>query len=161
MSSNRIEIDETVSPAGYSYLFGRFHLQVAENSRMTLFSDGHAIALSVVESTILGELLEKRGQFVKTEDLLKCVSPSSTASENIIHGAVRGLRRTLNDADLIKTERSKGYCFTGAVERRLDDVPDQVLSEPVPDMIEPVEPTVSAYTRPGFSGSPAAQAVSA
>jgi len=105
MSSNRIEIDETEAAAGYSFLFGRFHLKVAENSRMTLFSDGHAIALSVVESTILRELLEKRGQFVKTEDLLKCVSPSSTASENIIHGAVRGLRRTLNDADLIKTER--------------------------------------------------------
>jgi len=92
MSSNQIEIDETEAAAGYSYLFGRFHLKVAENSRMTLFSDGHAIALSVVESTILRELLEKRGQFVKTEVLLKCVSPSSTASENIIHGAVRGLR---------------------------------------------------------------------
>ena len=121
MSSNQIELDQIETAAGYSYLFGRFHLKVAENSRMTLFSDGHAIALSVVESTILRELLEKRGQFVKTEDLLKCVSPSATASENIIHGAVRGLRRTLNDADLIKTERSKGYCFTGAVQRRADD----------------------------------------
>jgi DNA-binding winged helix-turn-helix (wHTH) protein len=142
MSSNRIEIDESGSPAGYSYLFGRFHLQVAEDSRMTLFSDGHAIALSVVESTILRELLEKRGQFVKTEDLLKCVSPSSTASENIIHGAVRGLRRTLNDADLIKTERSKGYCFTGVVQRRSDDGSDEVLSGPIPGA--PAEATASA-----------------
>jgi DNA-binding winged helix-turn-helix (wHTH) protein len=142
MSSNRIEIDESGSPAGYSYLFGRFHLQVAEDSRMTLFSDGHAIALSVVESTILRELLEKRGQFVKTEDLLKCVSPSSTASENIIHGAVRGLRRTLNDADLIKTERSKGYCFTGVVQRRSDDGSDEVLSGPNPGA--PAEATASA-----------------
>jgi DNA-binding winged helix-turn-helix (wHTH) protein len=141
MSSNRIEIDESGSP-GYSYLFGRFHLQVAEDSRMTLFSDGHAIALSVVESTILRELLEKRGQFVKTEDLLKCVSPSSTASENIIHGAVRGLRRTLNDADLIKTERSKGYCFTGVVQRRSDDGSDEVLSGPNPGA--PAEATASA-----------------
>src|SRR5256885_7998083 len=147
MSSNQTKIDESRSTAGFSYLFGRFHLKVAENSRMTLFSDGHAVALSVVESTILRELLDKRGQFVKTDDLLKCVSPSSTASENIIHGAVRGLRRTLNDADLIKTERSKGYCFTGAVERKPDDVPDQVLSEPVPDVIEPVEPTRSEDTR--------------
>jgi len=129
MSSNHSEIDNSQSPAGYSYLFVRFHLQVAENGRMTLFSDGHAIALSVVESTILRELLEKRGQFVKTDDLLKCVSPSSTASENIIHGAVRGLRRTLNDAELIKTERSKGYCFTGAVQRRSDNGSAEVLSE--------------------------------
>jgi len=158
MSSNRIEIDETVSPAGYSYLFGRFHLKVSENSRMTLFSDGHAIALSVVESTILRELLEKRGQFVKTEDLLKCVSPSSTASENIIHGAVRGLRRTLNDAELIKTERSKGYCFTGAVQRRSDDGSDEVLSEPIPG--EPAEPTASQDINPDLSISPVASAMS-
>ena len=155
MSSNRIEIDETET-AGYSYLFGRFHLQVAENSRMTLFSDGHSIALSVVESTILRELLEKRGQFVKTEDLLKCVSPSSTASENIIHGAVRGLRRTLNDADLIKTERSKGYCFTGAVQRRSDDGSDEVLSGPIPAVIEPAEPLASEDLNPELSVSPAA-----
>lgn len=140
MPSNQTEIAERGSTAGYSYLFGRFHLKVGENSRMALFSDGHTVALSAVESTILRELIEKRGQFVKTEDLLKCVSPSSTASENIIHGAVRGLRRTLNDADLIKTERSKGYCFTGAVERKSDDVPDEILSEPVAAMIEPVEP---------------------
>ncbi|HMH43527.1 MAG TPA: winged helix-turn-helix domain-containing protein [Pyrinomonadaceae bacterium] len=152
MSSNQIEIDETETAAGYSYLFGRFHLQVAEDSRMTLFSDGHAIALSVVESTILRELLEKRGQFVKTEDLLRCVSPSSTASENIVHGAVRGLRRTLNDAELIKTERSKGYCFTGAVQRRSDNGSDEVLSEPI-------EPPVSEDIDRGLSVAPAAPAV--
>src|SRR6266513_244485 len=137
MSSNHTEIDESRRPTGYSYVFGRFRLKVAENSRMTLFSDGHAVALSVVESTILRELLKKRGQFVKTDDLLKCVSPSSTASENIVHGTVRGLRRTLNDADLIKTERSKGYCFTGTVQRRSDDGSHEVLSGPIPAVIEP------------------------
>ena len=157
MASNQTEIDESRSTAGYSYLFGRFHLRVAENSRMTLFSDGHAVPLSVVESTILRELLEKRGQFIKTDDLLKCVSPSSTASENLIHGAVRGLRRTLNDADLIRSERSKGYCFTGAVERKPVELPDEILSEPVPAMIEPVE---SDEIHPGDSLSPAALTVS-
>jgi DNA-binding winged helix-turn-helix (wHTH) protein len=155
MASNHTEMDESVSPAGYSYLFGRFHLKVGENSRTTLFSDGHAVSLSAVESTILRELIEKRGHFVTTDDLLKCVSPSSTASENIIHGAVRGLRRTLNDADLIKTERSKGYCFTGAVERKADDVPDEILTEPVPLTIESVEPP-STDIHPGDSVSPGA-----
>ena len=140
MALNQTEMDQSGRPAGYSYLFGRFHLKVGENRRMTLFSDGHVVALSTVESTILRELLEKRGRFVKTDDLLKCVSPSATASENIIHGAVRGLRRTLNDADLIKTERSKGYCFTGAVERKQDEFPDEILTEPVTKAIEPVAP---------------------
>src|SRR2546429_942369 len=137
MPSNHTEIDESRS-TGYSYVFGRFRLRVAADNRMTLLSDGHAIALSVVESTILRELLEKRGQFVKTDDLLKCVSPSSTASENIIHGAVRGLRRTLNDADLIKTERSKGYCFTGAVQRRSGDGSDETAEPPASENVNGV-----------------------
>src|SRR5258705_938503 len=153
MASNQTEIERTVSDAGYSYLFGRFHLKVGENSRMTLFSDGHTVALSAVESTILRELIEKRGQFVKTDDLLKCVSPSLTATENIIHGAVRGLRRTLNDADLIKTERSKGYCFTGAVETKLDEVPDESLSEPDLAAIAPVDAPTEIH--PGDSVLPA------
>jgi DNA-binding winged helix-turn-helix (wHTH) protein len=156
MAANQTEIDDGGSPAGYSYRFGRFHLKVGENSRMNLFSDGHAVALSAVESTILRELIEKRGQFVKTDDLLKCVSPSNTASENIIHGAVRGLRRTLNDADLIKTERSKGYCFTGAVETKLDEVRDEISSEPGPTTIEPVAAAAFTDIHPGDSVSPAA-----
>jgi DNA-binding winged helix-turn-helix (wHTH) protein len=160
MATNPTEIDESGSPAGCSYLFGRFHLRVGENSRMALFSDGHTVALSAVESTILRELIEKRGQFVKTDDLLKCVSPSSTASENIIHGAVRGLRRTLNDADLIKTERSKGYCFTGAVTRKSGEVPDEILRGPVSRALDPVEPLTSADIRTGDGVSPAALAVS-
>jgi len=119
MALNQTKIDETTMAAsGYWYEFGRFQLKV-EDSGQTLFSEGHPVALSTVESTVLRVLLERSGQFVKTDDLLKCISPSSAASENLVHGAVRGLRRTLNDADLIKNERSKGYFFTGDVERRV------------------------------------------
>jgi DNA-binding winged helix-turn-helix (wHTH) protein len=102
---------------GHAYAFGRFLFHVEENSQ-TLLSEGHAVALSTAESTILRVLLEQNGNFVKTEDLLKHISPSPMASENLVHGAVRGLRRTLNDADLIRNERSKGYAFTGALDKR-------------------------------------------
>jgi DNA-binding winged helix-turn-helix (wHTH) protein len=147
MASSDIKLDERTTPLGYSYLFGRFQLKVA-NSHLTLWSDGRAIALSIAESTILRVLLDKPGEFVKTDDLLNSVTRSSKASENIVHGAVRGLRRTLNDADLIKTERSKGYCFTGEVERRTgDESPDVFLSEPNSALINSVQPAATNQSR--------------
>src|SRR3954453_11427844 len=112
MTVEQTKLDEGAGNSRYSYRFGRFQLKV-EDRGQTLLSDGHAIALSTAESTILRMLLERHGEFVKTEELLKFISSSSLASENLVHGAVRGLRRTLNDADLIKNERSRGYCFKG------------------------------------------------
>jgi DNA-binding winged helix-turn-helix (wHTH) protein len=117
MSAHASEPFETSDTPGHAYAFGRFLFQIQENEQ-TLLSEGHVVALSTAESTILRVLLGKNGEFVKTEDLLKYVSPSPMASENLVHGAVRGLRRTLNDADLIRNERSKGYSFTGDCEKR-------------------------------------------
>src|SRR5215475_7602581 len=123
MSSNQSRMDESNGTPGRSYQFGRFCLNIEENGQR-LFSDGHGIALSTAESTILRVLLEKNGEFVTTEELLKSISSSPMASENLVHGAVRGLRRTLNDADLIRNERSKGYFFNGDVERRFEKAED-------------------------------------
>src|SRR6185295_13619320 len=129
MSAHPSEPFETADTPGHTYAFGRFLFQIHENEQ-TLFSEGHVVALSTAESTILRVLLEKNGEFVKTEDLLKYVSPSPMASENLVHGAVRGLRRTLNDADLIRNERSKGYSFTGNVARRLQERSSDATSPP-------------------------------
>jgi len=155
MPSNQTMIDQSLSTFGYSYLFGRFRFKVAADS-LTLFSDGRVIALSSNESIILRVLIEKDGQFVRTEDLLSCVSKSSEATENLVHVAVRGLRRTLNDADLIKTERSKGYCFTGEVEVQTDEGPDVVLSEPNPEAVGSSNNGPGAGVRSGGSSSPGA-----
>lgn len=121
MAANETEIAETIDAGGRSYQFGRFSLHVAGNGVMSLVSDGHAVGLTTGELTILRVLLENRGQFVKTRVLLDCVTQSPRASENVVHGAVRELRRTLHDADLIKTERTKGYCFTGEVQLQEGD----------------------------------------
>lgn len=159
MASNQTEIDKSGSTPGHSYLFGRFRFKVAENGHMTLFSDGHAVPLSTTESTILCVLLEKHGEFVKTKYLLNCVSQSPDATENIVNGAVRGLRRALNDVDLIRSEWSKGYCFTGEVKRKPDDVTGEILGEPVPALIERVEPPASEDIHPNDSVSPATRKV--
>ena len=115
MASSEIQITEDLSSGECFYQFGRFNLHVADDGSMTLLSDGRAVGLTTGELTILRVLLENRGQFVKTRVLLACVTQSPRASENAVHGAIRELRRTLHDADLIQTERTKGYCFTGEV----------------------------------------------
>ena len=111
MAANETEITDTPGTSACSYQFGRFSLHVAGDASMSLVSDGHAVGLTTGELTILRVLLENRGQFVKTKVLLDCVTQSPRASENVVHGAVRELRRTLHDAELIKTERTKGYCL--------------------------------------------------
>lgn len=109
--------DEASTDQTRSFAFGRFVFRVdADGTSLT--SGGRPIPLSTAEATVLQALLDRHGEFVRTEELLRLVSPSPMASENLVHGAVRGLRRTLNDAELIKNERSKGYSFTGQV--RLD-----------------------------------------
>jgi DNA-binding winged helix-turn-helix (wHTH) protein len=121
MVTSESQIAATTECAGCVYQFGRFTLQVAADGNTTLVSDGHPVGLTAGELTILRVLIENRGQFIKTKVLLECVTQSPRASENVVHGAVRELRRTLHDAELIKTERTKGYCFTGGVTLRAED----------------------------------------
>src|ERR1044072_7874591 len=117
MSAQETNPEEPDDAVRDSFEFGRFQFHLDPNGA-TLTSGGRLISLSTAESTILRALLEKNGEFVTTEDLLKLVSPSPMASENLVNGAVGGLSRTLNDAELIRNERSKGYAFTGNVVRR-------------------------------------------
>jgi len=139
MALNETEIIDTVVTRACSYQFGRFSLHVADDRSMSLVSDGHAVGLTTGELTILRVLLENRGQFVKTKVLLDCVTQSPRASENIVHGAVRELRRTLHDAELIKTERTRGYCFTGEVRIDSGDSCEQI-----PVAVDQVDATASA-----------------
>jgi DNA-binding winged helix-turn-helix (wHTH) protein len=118
MATDKAEIVPAMNRQACAYQFGRFSFRVGDDGNMTLLSDGHAVGLTTGELTILRVLLENRGQFIKTRDLLDCVTQSPRASENIVHGAVRELRRTLHDAELIRTERSRGYSFTGDVSVR-------------------------------------------
>src|ERR1043165_1361399 len=115
MPSDQLKTIESTSADGASYVFGRFQLKVAENGSTTLFSGSHPVALTTVALTVLRVLIENHGSYVRTKQLLDSVSQSPGATENMVHGAVHELRRTLNDPGLIKTERLKGYCFTGVI----------------------------------------------
>ena len=152
LAQNQTQNGQTVSLRACAYEFGRFHLHVDDNGQMSLRSHGQTIGLTAGELTILRVLLENRGQFVKTRTLLDCVTQSPRASENIVHGAVRQLRRTLNDVQLIKTERSKGYCFTGSVAVSTGDGSNFVDSRSAVDQVAtaaggPTEQTEMANRR--------------
>jgi DNA-binding winged helix-turn-helix (wHTH) protein len=129
MASNRTETVGTTHLEGQSYVFGRFQLKVAENGNASLFSEGNPVALTTVALSVLRVLLENHGNYVRTKQLLDSASQSPDATENIVHGAVHELRRTLNDASLIKTERLKGYCFTGDVSEHAAKAPSVTTSE--------------------------------
>jgi DNA-binding winged helix-turn-helix (wHTH) protein len=131
MSAHEMKSEEPADAPRELFEFGRFQFHLDQNGA-TLTTGGHLISLSTAESTILRALLEKNGEFVTTEDLLKLVSQSPMASENLVHGAVRGLRRTLNDAELIRNERSRGYAFTGNVARRMQERSGETTSPTAP-----------------------------
>src|ERR1043166_8802660 len=130
MPSDQLKTIESTSADGASYVFGRFQLKVAENGSTTLFSGSHPVALTTVALTVLRVLIENHGSYVRTKQLLDSVSQSPGATENMVHGAVHELRRTLNDPGLIKTERLKGYCFTGSLSSDHDAI---VTIEPPAD----------------------------
>src|ERR1043165_3922376 len=130
MPSDQLKTIESTSADGASYVFGRFQLKITKNGSTTLFSGSHPVALTTVALTVLRVLIENHGSYVRTKQLLDSVSQSPGATENMVHGAVHELRRTLNDPGLIKTERLKGYCFTGSLSSDHDAI---VAIEPPAD----------------------------
>jgi len=136
LAEHQTQDGQTANSRAYSYQFGRFRFYVGENGQMSLLSHEQSIGLTTGELTILRVLLENQGQFIKTKTLLDCVTQSPRASENVVHGAVRQLRRTLNDVELIKTERSKGYCFTGSVTMKADESADAPVPRPAIEEVE-------------------------
>jgi hypothetical protein len=68
---------------------------------MSLRSHEQGIGLTTGELTILRVLLENRGQFVKTKTRW-IVELNLREPQEHVHGAVRQLRRTLNDVELIR-----------------------------------------------------------
>jgi len=137
MPSNQVQIIGSARTVGYSYVFGRFQLKIAENGNTTLFSEDHPVALTTVALTVLRVLLENHGSYIKTKQLLDSASQSPDATENMVHGAVHELRRILNDASLIKTERLKGYCFTGAVSQHPDEALEMTATQLDPVIADP------------------------
>ena len=94
--------------------FGPFRL---DPLRRTLERDGQPIALSGKALEILAVLLERRGEVVDKNDLMRQVWPDTAVEENNITVAISALRKALGDtpatAKWVVTIPGRGYSFVG------------------------------------------------
>ena len=94
--------------------FGPFRLDLL---RRSLERDGQPIALSGKALEILAVLLERRGEVVDKNDLMRQVWPDTAVEENNITVAISALRKALGEtppaAKWIVTVPGRGYSFVG------------------------------------------------
>jgi DNA-binding winged helix-turn-helix (wHTH) protein/TolB-like protein/Tfp pilus assembly protein PilF len=94
--------------------FGPFRLDLL---RRSLERDGQPIALSGKALEILAILLERRGEVVDKDDLMRQVWPDTAVEENNITVAISALRKALGETasatKWIVTIPGRGYSFVG------------------------------------------------
>ncbi len=94
--------------------FGPFRLDLL---RRSLERDGQPIALSGKALEILAVLLERRGEVVDKNDLMRQVWPDTAVEENNITVAISALRKALGETasatKWIVTIPGRGYSFVG------------------------------------------------
>ena len=100
--------------AGPILEFGPFRLDLL---RRSLERDGKPIALSGKALEILAILLERRGEVVEKDDLMRQVWPDTAVEENNITVAISALRKALGETasatKWIVTIPGRGYSFAG------------------------------------------------
>jgi DNA-binding winged helix-turn-helix (wHTH) protein/Flp pilus assembly protein TadD len=104
-------------PEDISWKLGSLRLDTAQR---LLFRDEELVPLSRKAIDILVVLLERHGQLVEKEDLMRRVWPDSFVEESNLAVHISQLRKTLGeegDEYRIETIPRRGYRFIGAVER--------------------------------------------
>lgn len=103
-------------PEDVRWKFGSFQLDIAQR---LLFRDDELVPLSRKAIDILAILLERHGQLVEKEDLMRRVWPDSFVEESNLAVHISLLRKTLGEEVgeyRIETIPRRGYRFVGAVE---------------------------------------------
>ena len=105
-----------VQQDSHSYDFGRFRLKTAER---VLLREGEPVPLTPKVFDILITLLEKRGQIVEKDDLMKRVWPTTFVEEGNLTQNVSLLRKALGESaggsQFIETVPRRGYRFVAPV----------------------------------------------
>ena len=100
----------------HSYEFGRFRLKTAER---VLLREGEPVPLTPKVFDILITLVEKGGEVVGKDDLMKRVWPSTFVEEGNLTQNVSLLRKALGESaggvQFIETVPRRGYRFVGKV----------------------------------------------
>src|ERR1700730_16274426 len=98
------------------YAFGRFRLKTAER---VLLREGELVPLTPKVFDILLTLVEKGGQVVEKDDLMKRVWPSTFVEEGNLTQNVSLLRKALGESpsgpQFIETVPRRGYRFVASI----------------------------------------------
>ncbi|HET6861482.1 MAG TPA: winged helix-turn-helix domain-containing protein [Pyrinomonadaceae bacterium] len=113
----------------HSYDFGRFRLKPAER---VLLREGEPVPLTPKVFDILITLVEKSGQVVEKDDLMKRVWPTTFVEEGNLTQNVSLLRKALGEApggtQFIETVPRRGYRFVAEInETWADEVKPEVF----------------------------------
>jgi Tol biopolymer transport system component/DNA-binding winged helix-turn-helix (wHTH) protein len=120
------------------YAFGPF---VADPVTGTLRQDGAHVVLTLKSFEVLLALIERRGQVVDKDVLLKLVWPDTIVEENNLARHISTLRKVLNDQphdhQYIVTVPGRGYRFVAPVQELARS---EAAAPPRPSPVKPAEP---------------------
>lgn len=127
-----------------SYEFGRFRVSTAER---VLLRDGEVVPLTPKVFDILLTLVEKSGQVVSKEELMKRVWPDTYVEEGNLTQNISLLRKALGESpggvQFIETVPRRGYRFVAAISETAAVTEKATAFVPVPSAEIPV-PVVAA-----------------
>ncbi|HXU38391.1 MAG TPA: AAA-like domain-containing protein [Blastocatellia bacterium] len=111
--------------SGQVYQFGSYRLDCTER-RLQRVREGttlrpEEIKLRPKVFDLLCIFVERRGQVLDKEELVKLLWPDSIVEESNLTVTINGLRNALNDGKYIETVSRRGYRFTAEVQIVYDD----------------------------------------
>jgi len=113
---------DTVEP----YCFGRFTL---DSMQRTLCMDGTPVPLGITDFNLLCVLVERAGDVVPKEDLMRLVWGRTAVSDNALYVHVNALRKALGE-DCIVNKQGRGYRFVLPVRRTEPQRPPRPQTKP-------------------------------
>ena len=137
-----------------SYEFGRFRVKVAER---VLLRDGEIVPLTPKVFDILLTLVEKSGQVVSKDELMKRVWPDTYVEEGNLTQNISLLRKALGETpegtQFIETVPRRGYRFVAKINEGVDLDP-VVVSAEIPAVSNEI-PAAAVIAAPARRRTPA------
>lgn len=107
-----------------SYQFGPFRIDTLNRQ---LLRDGKVVPLKAKAVDTLLLLIDRRGDVVEKDDLMKLLWPDSFVEEANLTQNIYTLRKALGDAHYIETIPRRGYRFVGEVREGQDPTSDVLV----------------------------------
>lgn len=135
-------------PTEIVYEFGPFRLDPAERS---LRRADKAVALTPKMFDVLLFLVERSGQVVEKEELLRAVWPDTFVEEANLTVNISSLRKALGEASYIETVQRRGYRFAAPLKQEAaEPIPEVAVEETAPPAVAEARHRPLTRRRPAF-----------